>query len=207
MPLQPSDDWCYDAGKIWQLFDQSKWLYKACLEKLHYSLSNCLSGTKLSRLYLHEIFLLLELKFGIIQLHTSTSCHFKFVPPALDNFETLLYNKGKRVDLQSNFITAMVTISVESFSFIILAYTGTNGSSFAIGVSTWPQSYELKFNIAITVTIIIMQLQLNASEPRVLYESDGFDRRLISNEPVRKLQWQNESEVILYAITTNSVSW
>lgn len=51
-----------------------------------------------------------------------------------------------------------------------------------------------------------MQLQLNASEPRVLYESDGFDRRLISNEPVRKLQWQNESEVILYAITTNSVS-
>ena len=50
-----------------------------------------------------------------------------------------------------------------------------------------------------------MQLQLNASDPMVLYESDGFDKRLISNEPVKKLQWQHETEII-YAITNNSVS-
>lgn len=52
-----------------------------------------------------------------------------------------------------------------------------------------------------------MQLQLNASDPRVLNESDGFDKRLISNESatVRKLKWQYEREVI-YAITNDSVS-
>ena len=52
-----------------------------------------------------------------------------------------------------------------------------------------------------------MQLHLNESDPRVLYENDGFDKRLISNEPaaIRKLKWQYETEVIC-AITNYSVS-
>ena len=73
-----------------------------------------------------------------MQLHSSSSCRFNFVsttPLALDNFETQFYNQGKRVDFGSNFITALVAISVESFSFVILAYTSNNGSSFTIGVS------------------------------------------------------------------------
>ena len=73
-----------------------------------------------------------------MQLRTSNSCHFEFIatsPLALDNFETLFYNERRIVDLRSNFITASVAISVESVSFIILAYTNINGSSFIIGVS------------------------------------------------------------------------
>ena len=91
----------------------------------------------------HEIFTVRD-SYTIItlvffmQLNTSNSCHFKFTvtfPLALDNFETLLYNERKIVDLCSNFITASVAFTVESVSFIILAYTKINGSSFIIGVS------------------------------------------------------------------------
>ena len=48
--------------------------------------------------------------------------------------------------------------------------------------------------------------QFDASAPGILLESNGFDRRPISNGPVSQLQWQSGAEVI-YAITDTAVSY
>lgn len=59
-------------------------------------------------------------------------------PQALDDIESQTLGSDIRIDLgasNQNFITASVAVAVESFSFVFVAYTDTNGSSFTIGVS------------------------------------------------------------------------
>ena len=56
-------------------------------------------------------------------------------PLALDDVENLQYNGKFQIDLGRSFITTSVAVVVDSFSFIFVAFTNVNGSSFVSGVS------------------------------------------------------------------------
>lgn len=63
-------------------------------------------------------------------------CHFiTGTPLALDDVENLQYNGEVQINLRHSFITASVAVVVDTFSFIFVAFTNVDGSSFVTGVS------------------------------------------------------------------------
>jgi hypothetical protein len=69
---------------------------------------------------------------------TESICHFATsIPLALDDIENLQYNGKLGINLGHNFITASVAVEMDSLSFIFVAFTNANGSSFVTGVSTY----------------------------------------------------------------------
>ena len=92
-------------------------------------------------LYIHSRFIDVDhakhkyFYFKLIQ-HTENICRFSTsVPLALDDIENLLYNGKLQINLRHNFITASVAVVIDSFSFVFVAFTSVNGSSFVTGVS------------------------------------------------------------------------
>ena len=62
-------------------------------------------------------------------------CHFNTSTPlALDDIDYQYHGK-LQINLGHSFITASVAVIVDSFSFIFVAFTNINGSSFVTGVS------------------------------------------------------------------------
>ena len=79
--------------------------------------------------------LYIDFCFKLIQ-QTENICRFSTsVPLALDDIENLLYNGKLQINLRHNFITASVAVVIDSFSFVFVAFTSVNGSSFVTGVS------------------------------------------------------------------------
>ena len=62
-------------------------------------------------------------------------------PPALDNINVqtmggIMLSSDTRINLDSNLITASTAAVVDSFSFVFVSFTDSNGISFLSGVST-----------------------------------------------------------------------
>lgn len=57
------------------------------------------------------------------------------IPLALDDIENLEYHGKFRIDFGQNFITASAAVVVESFFFVFVAFTDSDGDSFITVVS------------------------------------------------------------------------
>ena len=84
------------------------------------------------------------LKLLLFLIQASDFCHFSSPHPlAVGDIENQILNVDFRVSVgmhtNPHFITASTTVTVDSFSFIFLAFIDKNNDSFVLGVSLYIQ--------------------------------------------------------------------